>query len=323
MPAIQVLTEILAIIFSHASVPTALSCERVCKRWSIIIRHTHVVQVWEYKLVAEFPLGCLPVLYGHENWRDVSILWFAWNRFSGRVNLQEHLSMTRTPVKELEFGDLIPSVGERIVRDLTGGMYTFEYDVLGVMPHGTAVVKPVSHGESAVPFIDTLFSTTEPDDDDSFLLYAPPISKEVTYTRTNYLIHWSQTARKYIISDLKTHEMIGSIPLPEGHYGNHLCGSVLSTFDTTTPQDMISAHFITPTQSYSQSPSDSDSIKSLPLFQPPTVFNHHTQNEHLAASLHPLNSRGVQKVTLRKIKTQNTIATTTLHIPHVEKIHLT
>ncbi|KAJ3040515.1 hypothetical protein HDV00_010825 [Rhizophlyctis rosea] len=78
MPNLATLPELLVPIFASASVPTVLTCERVCKQWSIIIRSGFVEQVWKPKFVQAYPEDCVPVMRGNENWRDVALVWFAW-----------------------------------------------------------------------------------------------------------------------------------------------------------------------------------------------------------------------------------------------------
>ncbi|KAJ3033240.1 hypothetical protein HDV00_006562 [Rhizophlyctis rosea] len=74
------LPELVVPIFANASVPTLLTCERVCKKWSAVIRTAYVEQVWKPKLVDAYPEGCVPGLRGNENWRDLALVSFAWGR---------------------------------------------------------------------------------------------------------------------------------------------------------------------------------------------------------------------------------------------------
>ncbi|KAJ3038660.1 hypothetical protein HDV00_000408 [Rhizophlyctis rosea] len=78
-PSTVSIPDILAYIFSNLSVPTTLTCEQVCSAWLKLIRSTHVTKIWKAKLRQAFPSDCLPTLQGHETWRDVGCLWYAWS----------------------------------------------------------------------------------------------------------------------------------------------------------------------------------------------------------------------------------------------------
>ncbi|KAJ3043572.1 hypothetical protein HDV00_004672 [Rhizophlyctis rosea] len=71
--------DVLITIFATFPVPTLLRCEQVCRQWCDISRK-ETAAIWKPKLVTAFPDGCLPVLWGRENWRDVVCLWWAWGR---------------------------------------------------------------------------------------------------------------------------------------------------------------------------------------------------------------------------------------------------
>ncbi|KAJ3036094.1 hypothetical protein HDV00_003070 [Rhizophlyctis rosea] len=81
MATVQTLPDILIVLFAHPNVSVAdlLKCERVCQTWCAVIR-TYQVEIWKSKVQAAYPDGCCPVLYGNEVWRDVAVLWWAWQR---------------------------------------------------------------------------------------------------------------------------------------------------------------------------------------------------------------------------------------------------
>ncbi|KAJ3042273.1 hypothetical protein HDV00_007640 [Rhizophlyctis rosea] len=70
--------DVLITIFASLPVPTLLRCEQVCRQWCNISRGE--IAIWRPKLLPAYPLDCLPVTIGGENWRDVVCLWWAWAR---------------------------------------------------------------------------------------------------------------------------------------------------------------------------------------------------------------------------------------------------
>ncbi|KAJ3043616.1 hypothetical protein HDV00_004717 [Rhizophlyctis rosea] len=71
--------DVLITIFAALPVPTLLRCEQACRQWRDISRK-ETAAIWKPKILTAFPAGCLPVLWGRENWQDVVCLWWAWEK---------------------------------------------------------------------------------------------------------------------------------------------------------------------------------------------------------------------------------------------------
>ncbi|KAJ3036096.1 hypothetical protein HDV00_003072 [Rhizophlyctis rosea] len=154
MATLATLPDLLILVFAHPAVtiPDLLACEKVCKQWGTLIRNNSV-QIWKLKIVKGFPDGCLPVLYGSENWRNVAALWWAWRR-----------PMVRRPKGA---ADLRDSTGLRrrsdgVVRDLatmTGGVQKYEVAAQAIRPEGRLIIESLLGWYfSEPPFVDTVFA---------------------------------------------------------------------------------------------------------------------------------------------------------------------
>ncbi|KAJ3034191.1 hypothetical protein HDV00_005361, partial [Rhizophlyctis rosea] len=107
MATLQTFPDILITLFAHPSLSVAdlFKCERVCQQWLQLLRAGQN-QIWKQKLVEAFPEGCLPVLYGHEVWRDVAVLWCAWRR--PWTPAEEVAYLEGEYIEELEPGKVLP-----------------------------------------------------------------------------------------------------------------------------------------------------------------------------------------------------------------------
>ncbi|KAJ3031045.1 hypothetical protein HDV00_008529 [Rhizophlyctis rosea] len=163
-PSFPALPDILALIFSYTTVPTTLICEKISFAWLSISRKTHVIEVWKPKLALAFPPKFLPTPYGHENYRDVCCLWYAWSK-PWQVELGSEVKVAL----ELKEGEAIPRKSGKVVRDLAGLLVKESRDrnYLGVRPNGTALVlnysrfKAIclfSNGQSTQPSRRPLYS---------------------------------------------------------------------------------------------------------------------------------------------------------------------
>ncbi|KAJ3045937.1 hypothetical protein HDV00_006203 [Rhizophlyctis rosea] len=159
MVSVQTLPDILTILFSNVNITvlTLLRCEQVCKQYCTIIR-TYDRQIWKSKLQQVLPEEYLPPLVGHESWRDLATLWWAWNRpwvpqWVEGENIED-LGINKTILRE----------NDVVVRDL---VYSHRlpqtqrnyhpYTALGVMPDGQTIVRH-ARGTS----IDSIFEETIP-----------------------------------------------------------------------------------------------------------------------------------------------------------------
>ncbi|KAJ3048859.1 hypothetical protein HK097_010136 [Rhizophlyctis rosea] len=87
--------------------------EAVCKSWSRIIRQG-TPQIWQPKLVLAFPEECLPVLYGHETWRDLACIYYSWSRpFIIGAEAEEGSVSVISPTKP-------PAQDSKLQRDVVG-----------------------------------------------------------------------------------------------------------------------------------------------------------------------------------------------------------
>ncbi|KAJ3042769.1 hypothetical protein HDV00_006588 [Rhizophlyctis rosea] len=113
------------------------------------------MQIWKPKLLEAYPAGCLPELVGHETWRDVATLWWAWNRrWTPRRGGKED-------VKVLIVGETLTRTGGGVVRDLIWAdsrpVDGYGY-ANGVRPDGQVMYSLLSSRGKGCGLHDTVFS---------------------------------------------------------------------------------------------------------------------------------------------------------------------
>ncbi|KAJ3034539.1 hypothetical protein HDV00_004952 [Rhizophlyctis rosea] len=223
MTTLQTCADILILLFAHPTITVRdlLTCERVCKQWLLVLRASQH-QIWKQKLVdsRSFPPGCLPVLYGHEVWRDVVVLWWAWRR------PWEPKDASWLEAEEVEVGDVVPR-RDGVVRDVTSAMnvdgpYRSRVKVFGTRPDGQIVVGD-GRTKKFYRHIDRVLKET-PSPTPTFKNISP-----IKFKRTNILTYNVESlndgvVRRYSrVVEWDTGEIIGQRPRrPTGH---HICGN--------------------------------------------------------------------------------------------------
>ncbi|KAJ3035913.1 hypothetical protein HDV00_003314 [Rhizophlyctis rosea] len=151
--------ELLTHIFAKTPLPSLLICEGVSKQWSTLIRIGSGEQIWRPKLVAAYPDGCVPVLRGRENWRDVAIVAYAWGRSWDPRRVEGR-------VEDLGSGQQLERREKRVFRDLTNCMgwqgYN-DWDLLGCFPSGEVLRIMELKQKSPQAVVDRIFSNSPND----------------------------------------------------------------------------------------------------------------------------------------------------------------
>ncbi|KAJ3044338.1 hypothetical protein HDV00_002658 [Rhizophlyctis rosea] len=205
-------------IFTLSSVPTILTCERVCKQWSTVIRVTQTTQIWKQILLPHFPPGCVPEPFGRENWRDVALLWFAWKK-----------PWTGWRVTEPRVMEAI-EVDREVVRDLVAvPRFTLEgMQGLGVHVDGRALLDAkhcmyTGHLTKSGIINDAIFS------DATALPFGRQIDDVddgmVPFSRTKFIPRRSRkTPNNRIFENWQTGEVIGEVAVPKHRRYDYLHG---------------------------------------------------------------------------------------------------
>ncbi|KAJ3037112.1 hypothetical protein HDV00_002057 [Rhizophlyctis rosea] len=241
----------LVIIFASSNIPTLLACESVCKQWSTIIRNTQVAQVWKPTLVQGFPEGCLPVLQGHENYRDVTLLWYAWSRPWRKYRVAEPRTM-----EEIDVGETILQKDTEVVRDLAALPTDAGMESLGCHADGRTVLHPkrCSWALSKLPIHDIVFTEAK----------TLPFSRRIDYidptvqlSRTDFIPRRTEKGEKRFFENWRTGEKVSSVAVAKGNRKNQpfdrpyvtVCGNVQISADGERkrgPHDKINVTRIVP-----------------------------------------------------------------------------
>ncbi|KAJ3042078.1 hypothetical protein HDV00_008159 [Rhizophlyctis rosea] len=226
MPAkfnLETVSELLASVFAKLPVPALLTCERVCKQWSAIMRVAASTQVWKPKLVAGYPEGCLPVLRGRGNWRDVALISYAWGREWQPVDACE-------PIKVLDCDMGFDRTGNGVVQDVTSCFDALPENVvfmMGSLESGEIIFTTDPDGTSPNVYLDNIFA------DCRYPTGKSDIDFQAIYLRPNAIVRRPETiARTQVFEDHKTGTKILERPYEPTTIAITICGDHIIQDDT-------------------------------------------------------------------------------------------
>ncbi|KAJ3033319.1 hypothetical protein HDV00_006509 [Rhizophlyctis rosea] len=233
MTDILTLPDFLILFFSHpdVTVPALLKYERVCKQWCTLIRR-HQKEVWRSKLVAAFPEGCLPVLYGQETYRDVAVLWWAWCR-PWVVTSEDRITIVPGEVvEEIGVAETLGRTSGGFTRDMTSVIRTSALDCepKGCRPDGQVVVRRY---DKPLCSIDTVFTETK--------ATARTVTdvEHVEFLRTSILVRQPNINNKTVTyEDWDSGSLIAQ--QPDVPYDSTLCGNHITMLHDHRSWDLFS-----------------------------------------------------------------------------------
>ena len=199
---VQLIPHILEIILSHTDVQTLLRCEQASRYFNCLLRTGSSTQIWKTKLEREFPPACLPVLYGHENWRDLACTWHAWSTpwlpTDADVEHDDYWDE-----EDLQLGDYFDRRENGVTRDLVDvvGNWTYNTTIMLTYPDGTLIdqVRYLSSPRRGDSLITPILNAPAPN------LLNFPKRQFAEYVRpTNMVIQYDKTTMRSIYSDINT-----------------------------------------------------------------------------------------------------------------------
>ncbi|KAJ3047528.1 hypothetical protein HK097_011453 [Rhizophlyctis rosea] len=302
---------ILELIFSHTNVPTLLRCEQTTRQFNLLLRTGSTTQIWKTKLERNFPSGCLPLLYGHENWRDLACSWYAWSTpwRPKEVDVEYEDCWQEEDLKE---GDYFDQQEDGVVRDLVDlvGNWTYPAETMLAFADGTVIdqVRNLGAPDRGDSRFIRLFNNPAPNP-----AFFPHMNYAEYVRPTNIIIQYAKTTTQLMVTDINTgkslYESKGGLCPSFMRVQGNICTlfSFISTFyGTRLPTQLI----------------DARSKATFEITQPedPTALPDHRVvfNETLATIAHPHQNLTGQTnipqwtITVHRIHPQSLIAKHTL-----------